>query len=179
MIGKHAKRKPVICNLAGIYTANAFNPGAVVVIHAPRACSHLIAGALPYLKDGVDVVICDWMSVTDEKNFETAALDWVFEKRKKMEGLLYTTIMPSTCNKIFKKSLFLDNNVKYLEQKYEDLSANPLVLLKAETVKYIHKPYYNYYLRDNSLMRSKINPRQMVDALSYLDKKLKIEDFVF
>ena len=132
--------------------------------------------ALPYLKDGVDVVICDWMSVTDEKNFETAALDWVFEKRKKMEGLLYTTIMPSTCNKIFKKSLFLDNNVKYLEQKYEDLSANPLVLLKAETVKYIHKPYYNYYLRDNSLMRSKINPRQMVDALSYLDKKLKIEN---
>ena len=51
MIGKHAKRKPVICNLAGIYTANAFNPGAVVVIHAPRACSHLIAGALPYLKE--------------------------------------------------------------------------------------------------------------------------------
>ena len=51
MIGKHAKRKPVICSLAGIYTANAFNPGAVVVIHAPRACSHLIAGALPYLKE--------------------------------------------------------------------------------------------------------------------------------
>ncbi len=51
MIGKHAKRKPVICNLTGIYTANAFNPGAVVVIHAPRACSHLIAGALPYLKE--------------------------------------------------------------------------------------------------------------------------------
>ena len=51
MIGKYAKRKPVICNLAGIYTANAFNPGAVVVIHAPRACSHLIAGSMPYLKE--------------------------------------------------------------------------------------------------------------------------------
>ena len=51
MIGKYAKRKPVICNLAGIYTANAFNPSAVVVIHAPRACSHLIAGSMPYLKE--------------------------------------------------------------------------------------------------------------------------------
>ena len=51
MIGKYAKRKPVICNLAGIYTANAFNPGAAVVIHSPRACSHLIAGTLPYLKE--------------------------------------------------------------------------------------------------------------------------------
>ena len=51
MIGKYAKRKPVICNLAGIYTANAFNPGAAVVIHSPWACSHLIAGTLPYLKE--------------------------------------------------------------------------------------------------------------------------------
>lgn len=51
MIGKHAKRRPVICNLTGIYSANAFNPGAVVVIHAPRACSHLIASAQPYLQE--------------------------------------------------------------------------------------------------------------------------------
>ena len=51
MIGKYAKRKPVMCNLTGIYSANAFNPGSVVVIHAPRPCSHIIAGFLPYLKE--------------------------------------------------------------------------------------------------------------------------------
>lgn len=130
--------------------------------------------ALPYLEEGIDVVFCDWMSVAEDKRFETVALDQVFDSRKVMEGLLYTTIMPSTCNKIFKKSLFLDNKIEYLEQKYEDLSANPLVLLKAETVKYIRKPYYNYYLRGNSLMRSKVDPREMVDALAYLDKKLDV-----
>lgn len=51
MIGKYAKRKPVICNLVGMYTANAFIPGAMVVLHAPRPCSHLIASALPGLEE--------------------------------------------------------------------------------------------------------------------------------
>ena len=130
--------------------------------------------AMPYLEKDVDVVICDWMSVAGDNRFETVALDQVFGKRKVMEGLLYTTIMPSTCNKIIKKSLFINSGIEYLEQKYEDLSANPLALLRAETVKYIRKPYYDYYLRGNSLMRSKINPKEMVDALKYLDKKLDI-----
>ena len=130
--------------------------------------------ALPYLKDDVDVVICDWMSVADNESFETVALDQVFDRRKPMEGLLYTTIMPSTCNKILKKSLFVNNEINYLEQKYEDLSVNPLALLKAETVKYIRKPFYDYYLRGNSLMRSKVDPKEMVDALKYLDRRLDI-----
>ncbi len=136
--------------------------------------SEFLKDALPYLREDVDAVICDWMSLAEDKKFETVALDQVFSGRKTMEGLLYTTIMPSTCNKIIKKGLFVDDGIEYLEQKYEDLSANPLVLLKAETVKYIHKPYYNYYLRSNSLMRSKIDPREMVDALLYLDKRLAI-----
>ena len=129
--------------------------------------------ALPYMKNNIDIIMCDWMSISERERFETAALDWVFEKRKEVEGLFYTTIMPSTCNKIMKRSLFLNNKIEYLEQKYEDLSANPCVLLKAETIKYIRRPYYNYYLRDNSLMRSKINPRQMVDVLAFLNIRLK------
>ena len=128
--------------------------------------------ALPYMTDDVDMIMCDWMSISDDNSFETAALDWVFNQRKVYEGLLYTTIMPSTCNKIMKRDLFLNNRIRYLEQKYEDLSANPVALLKAKTIKYFHKPYYNYYLRNNSLMRSKIDPRQMTDVLAYLDSKL-------
>lgn len=136
--------------------------------------SEFFKASLSYMKKDIDVIICDWMSISDRENFETAALDYVFNKRKILEGLLYTTIMPSTCNKIIKSSLFRDNKIEYLEQKYEDLSANPLALLKAHTAKYIRKPYYNYYLRENSLMRSKIDPREMVDALVYLDKRLAI-----
>ena len=148
--------------------------------------SDFFRDALPFMQEDVDVIVCDWMSIADDKRFETVAVDWVFEKRKTMEGLLFTTIMPSTCNKIMKRKILLDNKVKYLEQKYEDLSANPQVLLCAETVKYLRKPYYNYHLRSNSLMRSKVNPREMVDALVYLDnvvakkhRSINIEEFKY
>ena len=129
--------------------------------------------AMPYINKNVDVIVYDWMSISVGGSFETPALDWVFRKRKIIEGLLYTTIMPSTCNKIIKAKLFYENKVCYLEQKYEDLSVNPIVLLKAKTLKYIRKPYYNYYLSENSLMRSKIDPKEMVDAINYLDSGLK------
>ena len=133
--------------------------------------AEFLKSALPYMEKDIDMVICDWMSISEKESFETVALDWVFDKRKVMEGILYTTIMPSTCNKIIKRELF--DNVCYLEKKYEDLSANPLALIKAETIKYIHRPYYNYYLTDNSLMRSKIDPKEMVDAIAYLDSGLE------
>lgn len=46
MISKYGKRRLVSCNLISIYSASAFNPGAVIVIHAPRSCSHIIAGSV-------------------------------------------------------------------------------------------------------------------------------------
>ena len=51
MIGKYTKRKTIHCNLIGIYTASVFNPGAAIVIHAPRSCSHIIASALPAMRE--------------------------------------------------------------------------------------------------------------------------------
>ena len=129
-----------------------------------------------YMEKDVDVIVCDWLSVGKDNSFETPAIDPVFKNEKAFAGLMYTTIMPSTCNKIIKKELFVDNNITYLEGKYEDLSANVFALLKARTLKYLNKPYYNYYLRDNSLMRSKVNPREMADVVKYVWDKLSKMD---
>ncbi len=131
--------------------------------------------ALEFMKKDVDVIVYDWLSVGEEQSFETAAVDWVFKERREIDGILYTTIMPSTCNKIIKKEIFENEKIVYLEQKFEDLSANPLALIAAKTIKYINKPYYKYYLRDNSLMRSKINPRHMTDAIKFLNERLKTD----
>lgn len=93
MIGKNAKRKAVICNLAGIYSANAFNPGAVVVIHAPRACSHLIAGTLPYLKERYRK--SGGLLPFDETNFYVTGLtdkEAIFGGEKKLEECLRDVI---------------------------------------------------------------------------------------
>lgn len=130
--------------------------------------------ALVYLENDIDVVICDWLTVTNESKFSTPALDWIFDNDNwsKYEGLLYTTIMPSTCNKIIKKELFDELDIKYIEDKYEDLSTNPFILLKAETIKYINKQYYEYYIRSNSIMRTKPG-YSMIDIIKIVDERLK------
>ncbi len=134
--------------------------------------------ALPYLEKNVDMVIYDWLTVNSEGKFETAALDYIFNDINRYEGLLYTTIMPSTCNKIVKKELYDKLNLKFVEDKFEDLSANPFVMLEAETIKYINKPYYEYYIRSNSIMRTKPG-LSMIDVIKEVNNRIeKYKDII-
>lgn len=134
--------------------------------------SNFFIDALEYLEKNIDVVIYDWLTITDETRFETSALDYVYRDINKYKGLLYTTIMPSTCNKIIKRQLFYDLNLTYIEDKYEDLSTNPFILLKAETIKYINKPYYKYYIRTNSIMRAQPG-NSMIDVLKLFNERVE------
>lgn len=128
--------------------------------------------ALKYMQEDIDIIICDWLTVTDETRYETAALDHIFADINRYEGLLYTTIMPSTCNKIIKKSLYKELDLTYIEDKFEDLSTNPFVMLRAETIKYINKPYYEYYIRSNSINRTKPG-FSMIDIIKVVNERLK------
>ena len=143
--------------------------------------------ALKYMQEDIDIIICDWLTVTDETRYETAALDYIFADINRYEGLLYTTIMPSTCNKIIKKSLYKELDLTYIEDKFEDLSTNPFVMLRAETIKYINKPYYEYYIRSNSINRTKPG-FSMIDIIKIVNERLekykyytfswRIEDYI-
>ncbi len=135
--------------------------------------ANFLKDAEKYLKDDIDVVICDWLSIKEDgEKFETAALDYIFKDISAYKGLLFTTIMPSTCNKIIKKSLIKSIGYKYAEGlKYEDLSFNPLVMLKAKTLKYINKPYYLYKIRGNSIMRTSAG-YNMIDIIKMLDDRI-------
>ena len=134
--------------------------------------SNFFIEAEKYLKEDIDLVICDWLSINEDKtSFETAAIEWALRDKNKYEGLLYSTIMPSTCNKIMKKSILDSLKLEYIEDKYEDLSLNPLFMLKAKTIKYINKPYYEYYLRSGSLMRSSAG-YSMINIIKELNKRL-------
>lgn len=129
--------------------------------------------AMNFLNNDIDVVIYDWLTITDSEQYVQPAIEWIFKNKKTVyEGLMYTTIMPSTCNKIYKKSLFDKLNIRYVEDKYEDLSCNPFILLAAETIKYIQRPYYEYYIRSNSIMRSSSGV-SMMSILIEFSKRLK------
>lgn len=134
--------------------------------------------AIKYMHDNIDIIVYDWLSVTDTSKFITGAVEWIFNDINKYEGLLYTTIMPSSCNKIIKKKLYDDLNIKFIEDKYEDLSTNPFVMLSAKTIKYINKPYYEYYIRSNSIMRSSAG-YSMIDVINMVEKRInKYKDIV-
>ena len=46
MIKKTNRKKVIHCNLNDIYMSVAFNKGIVVVLHAPKSCSHIVYNAL-------------------------------------------------------------------------------------------------------------------------------------
>ena len=66
--------------------------------------------------------------------------------------------------------LYEELHLNFIEDRYEDLSINPLILLKAKTIKYINKPYYEYYLRSGSIMRS-AQGYSMIDIIGTLNKR--------
>ena len=133
---------------------------------------NFFADAVEYLEKDIDIVIYDWQSITNEETYPTEAVDWIFNKNEfsKYEGILYTTIMPSACNKIVKRSLYDELKIKYIEDKFEDLSTTPFILLRAESIKYINKPYYEYYMRSNSIMRTTPG-YSMIDVLKLVEER--------
>ena len=131
--------------------------------------------ALPSMNKGIDLIIYDWDSIliNENKHFVTMAIEDIYKGESRYKKLLYTTIMPSACNKIIKKSLFTTNQLTFIEGKrYEDLSTIPIIFLNSKTVDYQNKPYYGYKIRSQSIMRSKLN-LDMVDVLNMLDERLE------
>lgn len=133
---------------------------------------NFIKDAYAYCQKDIDVILFDWLSITKEGSFPTTALDTLLSIKNRYKSILYATIMPSTCNKIVKKSLYKKVGVEFVEGlKFEDLSTNPIVLLEAKTIKYFNKPYYEYMIRDSSIMRSSAGTH-MIDIIKILENRL-------
>lgn len=130
--------------------------------------------AIPYMKDDYDMIVYDYLTIQSDKKYTTYAKDIRFKNMNDEEGLLYTSIMPSSCNKIVKKELFIKNNLTFpVGLIYEDFATTPILFLSAKKIKYISKPYYNYYIRENSIMRKKEINFDMSYVINILENRLK------
>lgn len=131
-----------------------------------------IKDAYAYCKKDIDIILFDWLSITKDGSFPTTALDTLLSIKNRYKSILYATIMPSTCNKIVKKSLYKKVGLEFVEGlKFEDLSTNPIILLEAKTIKYFNKPYYEYMIREASIMRSSAGTH-MIDIIKILENRL-------
>lgn len=87
---------------------------------------------------------------TSEK-IELKIKEGIYNLKDNKELLAYTP--NATWNKIYKTSLFIDNNIRYpYGYRHQDLGTTPKLLLKANKIGYIDKALYDYLIdRPNNI----------------------------
>lgn len=78
---------------------------------------------------------------------------------------------PSACARVWKRSLFLSTGIRYPARAwYEDIRTSGKLFAQASGIVAIHKPLYCYFVRDNSITRSKNVEKNMeiVEAMEDL-----------
>lgn len=154
--------------------------------------------ALEFIEQEYDMIIYDFNNITEKNNFVTEARSSLYDNYNEKEALLYTSIMPSSCNKIVKLELYKKIKLFPKGILYEDFATTPQLFTISKKIKYINEPYYNYYINNTSIMRNNDNKKHMINmikSLKYMYKRTsnyfensdfyifnclwRIEDFIF
>jgi len=65
---------------------------------------------------------------------------------------VFSIVNTSFCNKLWRRSLLVENKIYFPENLYfEDVATTPRVLLNASSIKIIDKSLYNYYKREGTI----------------------------
>lgn len=85
----------------------------------------------------------------------------------------YILNTPSPCNKIVRRTVFTENNLKFAENYiYEDLELIPKLVLYSKKIGFIEESFYNYIIHPDSTMRQKkYNPK--LASIYYVMESLK------
>ena len=95
--------------------------------------------------------------------------------------------LPAVWNKMYKKSLFINNNIFYPENIPfgEDLAVTSKLILHAKKIGYVNTPLYYYLIREGSVTNQKrFNPKWLkifvsVDSIiEYYQKQGKFEEYM-
>jgi len=98
-----------------------------------------------------DVVCCGYDSVNKE-GAKVASHALHPKKFHNMHTIdIFSVVNPAFWNKLWRKSLFIDNDIFFPEKLYyQDLATIPRILSKVKKMKVIKGNYYNYLVRENA-----------------------------
>ena len=86
----------------------------------------------------------------------------------------FITANPSACNKVFKRKLFDDNNIRFINGiYYEDLATIPTLSKYTNKIDFITEPLYYYRVTNNSIMNKKKYNKKMEDIFKVIDINYK------
>lgn len=96
-----------------------------------------------------DIVVCDYYLAYEDKEIIESGKANINEDIKKD----YLISAPNAWNKLYKRELFIKNNIRYPKDLYyEDLATTPLLLLNANKISYVNEALYYYVQRSGSIM---------------------------
>lgn len=100
----------------------------------------------------IDILYFDYYKYfSNEEFFRCSGLN------KKNEITIRNCLMspPAAWNKVYKKSLFIENKIEYPKGLwYEDMATTPRLLLNVKNIEYINEPLYYYRQRQGSIMNT-------------------------
>ncbi len=83
----------------------------------------------------------------------------------------------SPWNKVIRKSVLIDNKIKFLENRiYEDLATIPVLGKFTSKIEFLDKRLYNYVIHDNSTMRQ-VSYNKKIEDIFWVVEKL-YNDFI-
>lgn len=119
-----------------------------------------------------DIAICGIMSIL--KNGEKIKSkmpqnEVLYTQEEILNNFFDSNISAHAWDKLYKKELFVNNNIRYPEGKYyEDVYPTYKLLSKSKKVVIIKEYFYNYNRRDESITTSEFSEKNL-DALEQLD----------
>ncbi|WP_067040107.1 glycosyltransferase family 2 protein [Methanobrevibacter sp. YE315] len=97
------------------------------------------------IENDSDISICYFYRVYDKKT----------ELNKVKEGFYNLVRFPAAWNKLYKTSLFKENDISFpLGKWYEDLGTFPKLLMKSKKISIVKKPLYYYIQHSSSIMHT-------------------------
>lgn len=123
-------------------------------------------------KTGADITCCNFNMYFPNKKLKIYmpfnSLPGVYTKSKALRKLILdVSVHYFIWNKLYKRELFMERNIKFDDMYFEDISTSPRLFYFAKTVAFTSKALYNYTMRENSILHS-INAKKVNDYIKAL-----------
>ncbi|QNF26187.1 glycosyltransferase [Metabacillus elymi] len=149
------------------------------------------------LEHNADIVVCPFKTINLVNNTEAISsimkdANIIFDKHKIEKQIIPSILNNKTYslmpifNKLYKKSLFYSNNIKFDTEKShsEDARLNFTLLTIINNLVYIEQPLYNYFIRERDSLTNKIRSDLHIYAfdnknfLIALSKKYSLDRYI-
>lgn len=134
------------------------------------------------IKNNLKIDMCDVIWFYPDGTKECRLQMPSFIENLKLDSHSFILYNPSACNKIYKKQLFLENNLFFKEAiLYEDLATIPLLAKYTNKIGHLKEKLYFYRQHDKSIMSNEKYNDKMMDILKSCENlynNLKDTEFI-